>query len=214
MSSTQKMQETFDKMWQTRKILHDNLLWITPDKESSLIYAVTEVGEVFDAYVRGIRAEDKRKNEGKEVLLEEELADTWIMLATSLGPDYKFRHPTEETAENEGNYRLLQYMPESPRSLGTQRFSTVQLLATLNRNVANSLHSHVYHHDFSFSVEVAMLIISYICPDIYDQIALKLQTITFRQVLRRSKQERIAIGVADGDVSVSVSKIWRTQEVV
>ena len=86
--------ETLSKAQQTVALLRLEIgdKWPDPDVMDSYVFLVSEVGEVGDALLRagyGHRGDYSRNNE-KEVLLEHELGDVYLMLctlATELGID-------------------------------------------------------------------------------------------------------------------------------
>lgn len=91
--SNQDMGDLRMILWQVRGILDEYGLWLTPDSRSGFMYAVTEIGETFDAYIRKTRPDDKRNQEGKPVDFLEELGDAWIMLVTAMGEDFRYISP-------------------------------------------------------------------------------------------------------------------------
>lgn len=69
-------------VWATRKKVEQ--FWPTPDTESNVLYAITEISEAIDAYLRNTRTEDVRNNH-KDHSVEYELAQALMMLLTAGG---------------------------------------------------------------------------------------------------------------------------------
>jgi hypothetical protein len=81
--------ETFEtlykKVWDLREKISTS--WPTPDRESSLKFAVTEAAEAIDADLR--KNNKWARNREKHLNVERELAQCAIMLFTAMGPDVK-----------------------------------------------------------------------------------------------------------------------------
>lgn len=78
------MQErSIEKVWKFREKYSQ--YWATPDLLWSLRFAFTEIAEALDAWIRANSNEFSRNNE-KNLVVIDELADTAIMLLTALGP--------------------------------------------------------------------------------------------------------------------------------
>jgi len=73
-------------VWSYRKRLSN--LWPTPNREDSLAFAFTEIGEAVDAKLR--QNPIYNRNHDKNINVENELADCLIMLLTALGEEFKF----------------------------------------------------------------------------------------------------------------------------
>lgn len=67
-------------VWEFRK--KHNPYWLTPTKREALMFAVTEVAEVIEAYLR-VECADFARNNVRSVEMDEELADTAIMLVSA-----------------------------------------------------------------------------------------------------------------------------------
>ncbi len=74
--------------WNLTKLVFDtrheleSFGWKTPKPSDCLLYALSEVGEASDAYLRSIRPDDLRREE-RVVSLSEEIADAVIMVVSA-----------------------------------------------------------------------------------------------------------------------------------
>lgn len=69
-----------EKVAETRKVVENQ--WPTPNSVQSILFAISELGEVADAIVHSQR-EFTRSDQGKTRNLAQELAQTRIMIATA-----------------------------------------------------------------------------------------------------------------------------------
>jgi len=75
------LEEYHSTVWEFRR-LYDKY-WATPEPKDCLYYALTEMGEAVDAYLRTKRPNDAR-NRNKKLSVYVELADAAIMLLSSM----------------------------------------------------------------------------------------------------------------------------------
>jgi len=81
------IQSLHSLVWSYRKRLSN--LWPTPNREDSLAFAFTEIGEAVDAQLR--QNPVYNRNHDKNVDVESELADCLIMLLTAMGDQFSWR---------------------------------------------------------------------------------------------------------------------------
>lgn len=81
---TESIRESHAIVWRYRDELQD--VWPTPPRDDALRFAVTEVGEAMDAWLR-LRGGYARNND-KTLSVEDELADCAMMLLTAVGPEW------------------------------------------------------------------------------------------------------------------------------
>ena len=86
MNITQLVTSTHATVWEYRKRLSD--VWPTPGRIDALRFAYTEAGEAMDAYLRTVP--QYRRNNARNISVEEELADCAMMLCTALPETYRF----------------------------------------------------------------------------------------------------------------------------
>lgn len=85
MSQTKMQDEVmraYNLVWAYRGRLQAR--WLTPNQDDTMRFALTEIAEAEDAYLRG--KPEYRRNHHKEVTVEQELGQCAMMLLTALGP--------------------------------------------------------------------------------------------------------------------------------
>lgn len=102
MTFTQTLKETHTLVWDFRRDYHE--YWATPKRIEALRFAVTEVAEAMDAWIRATSPYFSR-NRDKQSGLVDELADTVIMLVTALGQDFDFDLHEQSMRVYEGGHR-------------------------------------------------------------------------------------------------------------
>lgn len=167
MSDTQKNQDDkhisarnklHNAMWKVRDILAAAGLWKTPDTKTAFPYAVTEMGEVFDAHLRALRPDDNR-NSDREVDFEQELADLWIMLATAYGRSLQRDGSVADGGE--------------------------MALVNLNHQIAVAYRHFAQGEDYHLFTGTALIMVEQLCPELARRVAAKLIYISERAARKK-----------------------------
>jgi len=78
-------EELHKAVFEVRELICND--WPTPGVDDSIMYALTELGEAYDALLRAKRPNDKRRNDRENEIFSE-LGDCAVMLLTALGPEF------------------------------------------------------------------------------------------------------------------------------
>ena len=94
-----------------KRIQRQNLPYVIPEPTDAILYTITEVGEVIDAWLRMVRPEDSRAN-SKKPDIAGELADVFIMAAHVLEkwPDWDVELDTLQShsgLQNIANHQVI-----------------------------------------------------------------------------------------------------------
>lgn len=95
-----EMRRLHQLVWKFRKGMEKHSDWKRPLPVECLAFALTEVGEATDAYLRAVGG--FARNHERVRAMEDELADTYLMLVSALGegcypPDEVWLHESHDT---------------------------------------------------------------------------------------------------------------------